>query len=630
VATVVTVHGTFAHTGGTADALNIGADQEVWWWQPGSEFEKHTRELVAGEDGRLDFVPFVWNAWNSEISRREAGSNLLNVLRELEARHENYCLVGHSHGGSVIAAALLESSGRGKPLEHLRSWFTVGTPFVELRKERFLFSRLSLTRKVVFVASAMLLMMFLFYAAGEIASGAPNARNENYYTRLIFSAAMMSIPFMVFYTAFKFMDGRDLFSYGRKAVRTFRDSYAPKWRSFYHKDDEAVQGLRYLPKVNLSFFEKDFAVSTITMASVLVLPLLYLFVMTSPTAMVGLANFLRDTVYGVDQYKNVETQVVAAREEMRQTMREMRKAREESESNGLSPATAEGARQRANDLRLKLRDKRRNMESAHPEFAEAERALRYKRRFLQKDGVDCEGGTLCGGGRDYALNSKLLYHVVTDELASAVVNDEWGFGAMGGVVRLLVPIVLVPLFFAVLALGILAIIEYAAAFVSSMLSTNLNKLTLSELKRSAFGNDTDGEIALGVDYRPSWIKESFHPLPADLSDKITEQSNSMAYLSLAKFRNAISTLAFAEGADKAGLVSNYLSWKELIHTSYFDVPLFRKLVAQAISQTPGFTATDAFRHDRDYEATKKWLEDITVVTAPDGSAPPMPVQAFPA
>ncbi len=128
-----------------------------------------------------------------------------------------------------------------------------------------------------------------------------------------------------------------------------------------------------------------------------------------------------------------------------------------------------------------------------------------------------------------------------------------------------------------------------------MLSTNLNKLTLSELKRSAFGNDTDGEIALGVDYRPSWIKESFHPLPADLSDKITEQSNSMAYASLAKFRNAISTLAFAEGADKAGLVSNYLSWKELIHTSYFDVPMFRKLVAQAISQTPGFTATDAFR-----------------------------------
>ncbi len=104
----------------------------------------------------------------------------------------------------------------------------------------------------------------------------------------------------------------------------------------------------------------------------------------------------------------------------------------------------------------------------------------------------------------------------------------------------------------------------------------------------------------------------------------------MAYESLAKFRNAISTLAFAEGADKAGLVSNYLSWKELIHTSYFDVPLFRKLVAQAISQTPGFTATDAFRHDRDYEATKKWLEDITVVPAPDGSAPPMPVQAFPA
>ena len=62
----------------------------------------------------------------------------------------------------------------------------------------------------------------------------------------------------------------------------------------------------------------------------------------------------------------------------------MRKAQEESENNALAPSTAESARQRANELRLKLREKRRGIENANPEFAEAERALRYKRRFLQK------------------------------------------------------------------------------------------------------------------------------------------------------------------------------------------------------------------------------------------------------
>lgn len=630
MATVVSVHGTFAHEGGTAEALKIADGQAPWWWQPGSDFEKDVRELVKGEDGRLDFIPFVWNAWNSEVSRREAGSKLLGVLRELEARHENYCLVGHSHGGSVIAAALLESAGRGKPLEHMRGWFTVGTPFVELRKERFLFSRLTLTRKVAFVASAMLLMMFLFAAAGEFLSGAPHARFEGHYTRLLFSAAMMSIPFIVFYTIFKIRDGRELLAYGRKAVRTFREHYAPKWRAFYHKDDEAVQGLKYLPKVSLSFFQKDFAASPITMASIFVLPLAYLFFVTSPSVMVGIADFLKDTVYGVDQYKPIETQIAAAREEMRQTMRQIQKADDEAENGGLSPSTAENARQRARDLRNTFREKRRNLEAQHPEFAGAERALRFKRRFLERDGVPCEGGTLCGGGHDYALNSKLLYHVVTDELSSAVVNDDWGFGAMGGVLRLLAPIVLVPLVSLLLALGILAVIEFLAARISAVLSTNLNRLTLSELKRSALGNDTEGEVALGVNYGPSWITESFHPLPSGVGEKITEQSNSMAYQSLSKFRNAISTLAFSEGADKAGLVANYLSWKELIHTSYFDVPEFRKLIAQAISQTPGFTATEEFLHDRDYEDTKTWLVAIAVTLAPDGSAPPMPVQAFPA
>jgi hypothetical protein len=630
VATVVSVHGTFAHEGGTAEALKIADGQTPWWWQPNSEFEAHMRELVQGEDGRIDFIPFVWKAWNSEVERRRAGTELLTILRELEARHENYCLVGHSHGGSVIASALLESTGRGKPLEHMRSWLTVGTPFVQLQKERWLFARLTLTRKVAFVASAMLLMMFIFYAAGELISGAPNARLEGYYTRLIFSAGMMSIPFIAFYTFFKFLDARELLSYGRRAVRNFREHYAPKWRAFYHKDDEAVQGLKYLPKVNLSFFERGFAASTITMASIFVLPLAYLFVVTSPTVMVGIANFLRDQVYGVDQFKNIETQITAAREEMRTAMRQIRKADDEAESGGLSPSTAESARQRARDLRKTFREKRRGIETQHPDFAEAERALRFKRRFLERDGVPCDGGTLCGGGTEYALNSKLLYHVVTDELSSAVVNDDWDFGAMGGVLRLIAPIVLVPIVSLLLALGILAVIEFLAARISAVLSTNLNRLTLSEIKRSAFGNDTEGEVALGVNYGPSWIKESFHPLPTGIGEKITEQSNSMAYQSLSKFRNAISTLAFSEGADKAGLVANYLSWKELIHTSYFDVPEFRKLIAQTISQTPGFSATEAFQRDRDYEPSKKWLEAITVTPAPDGSAPPMPVQAFPA
>src|SRR5262249_19995535 len=162
---------------------------------------------------------------------------------------------------------------------------------------------------------------------------------------------------------------------------------------------------------------------------------------------------------------------VAAREEMRRTMRDMRKANDDAERSGLTPSTAEESRARGRDLWKKLREQRRSIETQHPEFAEAERALRFKKRFLEKDGAACDGGTLCGSGHDYALNSKLLYHVVTDELSSAVVNDEWGIGAMGGVLRLFVPIVLVPLVSLLLALGILAVIEFLAGHISALLST---------------------------------------------------------------------------------------------------------------------------------------------------------------
>ncbi len=136
-------------------------------------------------------------------------------------------------------------------------------------------------------------------------------------------------------------------------------------------------------------------------------------------------------------------------------------------------------------------------------------------------------------------------------------------------------------------------------------------MTLAEIRRSAFGNDTDGEIAYAADHRPGWITPGYGNLPGELGDKITECSNKATFQSLAKFRNAISTLAFAEGGDKkTEMVSSYLSWKELIHTCYFDVPEFRKLIAQAISNAEGFAATGQFKADPDFQTTLRWLKEL--------------------
>ena len=120
MATIITVHGTNA----------TGAECGERWWQRGSPFQNHLFDLVEGEDDCLKFQPFVWDGANSENSRRRAGSRLLSVMEQLEAENERYVLIGHSHGGSVIANALVEAASKTTELPHFGRWITVGTPFL--------------------------------------------------------------------------------------------------------------------------------------------------------------------------------------------------------------------------------------------------------------------------------------------------------------------------------------------------------------------------------------------------------------------------------------------------------------------------------------------------------------------
>ena len=76
---------------------------------------------------------FHWSGENSERARSKASLDLYHHLRELESRQQPYHLVGHSHGGSVIWGALRLATLKRKHLDHLRSWSTVGTPFLHHR-----------------------------------------------------------------------------------------------------------------------------------------------------------------------------------------------------------------------------------------------------------------------------------------------------------------------------------------------------------------------------------------------------------------------------------------------------------------------------------------------------------------
>lgn len=624
MATVIAVHGTYAHLagGGTADA----SVADLQWWQPGSAFEKDLRQLVEAKPGGLDEIdvqPFEWDGENSEISRRQAGSRLLEKMRALEARQEPYCVVGHSHGGSVMGWALLEGAARKEQLQHLKRWITVGTPFVSLQREHFLFARLDLMRKVIFVASFMLLFMFLVYLGADLLSGGRRLIGNTFPTVLFVTAAMMSLPILVFYFALKFMDSKTLLHY-RRSVRTrASELFGTRWRSLTHTDDEAVQGLAFLPGAKLNFIDRSFAVSTLTMLSVFALPLIYLLVLTSPGLMNGVAELLKTQIY---DHKHD-----AAEKALRDARQQLRVRRLQQEKTATPGATGSGSKTIDPADRKVLwneyREVRKSLEARYPDLREAERSLRFKQRFFEEGGKPCPGGNLCGGGRDLKTNSALLLHLVTDELASAIGGEGMGERQWyRWLLTLLIPAVLVPVLFGFLALGLMLLIRWLAHVVSHLASKLLNDLTNAEVKRAAFGNDTEGETAVGAVDRPTWIEKSPPRLPVSIGDLVTAYSNGIASHSLAKFRRAIGQLASQEPKHTAdSAITTYFTWKELVHASYFDVPEFRKLVAQAIARAEGFAPSARFLADPDFARTAGWLAEIEGpdgTTAKPGSQPP--------
>lgn len=131
--TILLIHGTFA---------SLDDDVGKAWWQRNSDFWNWLNSRLGdkGACGPSEERLFRWSGKNSERERMQAGHDLLrNWLSAFERQQKPYHLIAHSHGGSVVWHALQEAAASREvadgtdPLPNLKSWSTVGTPFLKFQ-----------------------------------------------------------------------------------------------------------------------------------------------------------------------------------------------------------------------------------------------------------------------------------------------------------------------------------------------------------------------------------------------------------------------------------------------------------------------------------------------------------------
>ncbi len=602
---IITVHGTFAQA-----QIPSGNDVSAaaYWWRPDSPFIQELRRLVAAENGEVEFEAFEWSGNNSETERRKAGLALLSRLQKLEDQGQSYSIIAHSHGGTVVSSALLKAAHRKLRLPGLKRWITVGTPFVELRRERYLFLRLPILMKALFVASLMLFLMFALTAIGALFAGNFDASQPRVALWLGIGTLLTALPFAAFLIFAYVLDHRQLYNHRPRVRRRAAEYFADRWVGLTHEDDEAVRGLGSLGTVRWNIFQKSFAVPALSLLSVFILPAGYLYAVTSPKLMVDLTDLLKQRIYETQRYRDVAEAYRQKREqisEMRGKLRDLNRTADDPTASHSRQVTS---RNQMRSVLQELETARDSLQRDFKELPRIQRASRFSRRFLERDGKLCHPeGRLCDEGRNISLNSRLVFHLVTDEASSWFIDPEVRRGVVGRFAQFVIPILMVPLVFGAAAIVIVLIVQGIARLFSSASSNWLDDLTWKEVTRAALGNDTESEVALGTLTYPSWIGAQRPFLPAELGNEITATSNDATLRSLGKFRNAISDLALLDTRDSAtNTVLAYLTWNELIHTTYFAVPGFQRLVAHTIGDSPGFALTNEAGSHPDADRAVAW------------------------
>jgi hypothetical protein len=458
-------------------------------------------------------MPLIWNGENSEISRRGAAARLLQIMEDLESAGERYCVIGHSHGGSIAAHALHLAAVKREKLPHLMCCITVATPFIKFIKSGWLFFRSSLLEKAALVSVATFAFLFFCFI---LSGGGPYF---DFSWRGIFLYTLLIGPFLALYLSMRHVNGRRFEIYQPATLNFLERNFASRLLSVRHESDEAINALGALRRLHISFFDRSFAVPVLSLMSLAVIPLASLLLTQSAVFM----SMIGASEWGV-------------------------------------PGTTSSW-----------------LENVGQVITNAAAALGTGfYRFLEWTGTSFRPP-----GDDPLVVSLVLVAVVG------------------------------PFVLSIASLAVTMASVAVAKSLSSGVSHILNPLTWAQLRKSAFGNDTLGELAPDAAHSASWSSAASAVLPLDLAQEIAKLSNTAAPNTIEKLRSGINRLILStEKEAKQIFFHEYISWAVLIHTRYFDSERFCALLAYMIARMDASNSNIVFGAHPEREVLSRWYDEL--------------------
>ncbi len=531
----ITVHGT---GDGVRDA------KEPKWWQPESQF---SRDLI-NQAGGGTVEPFMWDGKNDELSRREGAENLLWRLRDYEDRGDEVVLIGHSHGGSVIATALTFAMSTQREFSNIKSVITVGTPYIGMKRQRWFWDRLNFAGQLGFLYSLFLLVLTLIaiwtvvifeFSAPDMAEMADQmsktsptdmtydmqdvtvAEDEVDSAYVTIASSLFIIALTGFFLSRSQRRLREL--HDKNIVARFHDAFSSRWLALYDQRDEAINGLKRVYDMKLKLLEPAQTQEALRLL------------------LVFFAIFLVGSSVAAEQlFKIMDL------------------------AGGFFP-----------DWKLMQNEGLKTFFDEHAQYSTPS---------------DIHW-TLYEFGKNRAFEVLIWYNqfvISTLELPNLVLDtasDEFGkssfaVGFLADIISVLAKLAIVMVFFPISDL-------LNRFLLGRLFSAQMNGIFGNQIRQQALGNTTKGEDLTGVGRMPKGWTEDAEPLSEEASLALCNYAADHARDTLIKLQDVLADSMIAADQTLVDALTEQLSWNEMIHTAYFRVPESRAHIIDRTLQKSG-------------------------------------------